>query len=253
MGENIKGCGCSSVVEHRLPKPGVGGSSPLTRFLFSAVLFFVGCVAPASQPPSVEPVEPPDVIETPPPVPRGEETLPPAGTVAYEVRRGDTLYGIARRFKTTVGALKALNKGRLKKGLKAGDVILVPSPSVPDFVAGEGFLMPAEGKVVVGFGERREGARIEGVDVEVEEGAAVKASRTGVVVYVSDNFGSYGGVVVMRHGDYRTVYGYLEEIYVKAGQKVGRGMVIGRAGKRLHFRIYRGREALSPLTLVRKK
>ena len=125
MGENIKGRGCSSVVEHRLPKPGVGGSSPLTRFLSFMMLFFAGCVAPASQPPSIEPVEPPDVIETPTPMPKGKETLPPAGTVAYEVRRGDTLYGIARRFKTTVGALKALNRQHLKEGLKAGDVISV--------------------------------------------------------------------------------------------------------------------------------
>jgi len=214
------------------------------------VLFVVGCVAPSAQPPPVEPVEPPDVIETLPAIPKGEEASPPAGTVAYQVRRGDTLYGIAKRFETTVRALRALNRERLKGELRAGDVILVPSPSVPEFVADEEFLMPVEGKVVVGFGQRRDGALIEGIDVEVEEGAAVKASRTGVVVYVSDNFGSYGGLVVMRHGDYRTVYGYLKEIYVRAGQKVGQGLVIGRAGRRFHFRIYRGRKALSPLSFV---
>lgn len=253
MGKNSKGCGCSSVVEHRLPKPGVGGSSPLTRFLFLMVLFVVGCASPGAQPPTAELVEPPDVIESPPAVAKSEETHPPAGTVAYQVRRGDTLYSIAKRFKTTVSALRALNRERLKGGLRAGDVILVPSPSVPEFVADEEFLMPVEGKVVVGFGQRRDGALIEGIDMEVEEGAAVKASRTGVVVYVSHNFGSYGGLVVMRHGDYRTVYGYLKKIYVRAGQKVGQGMVIGRAGRRFHFRIYRGCEALPPLRFVRRR
>jgi len=185
-----------------------------------------------------------------PPVKKSPTPLP--GTLPYQVRRGDTLYSIAKRYGTTVEALVSLNGEAVRKGIKAGQVILVPSPDVPEFVAGEKFRWPALGRVVAGFGERLEGARIEGLEIALPEGTPVKASRTGVVTYVSEDFPGFGGLVVMRHGDYRTVYARLSEIYVQAGRKVGQGFVIGRSGRRLHFRIYRGREALDPLGLLER-
>ena len=49
---------------------------------------------------------------------------PPQGTV-YIVRWGDTLYSIARRFGTTVGALAALNGIAPPYTIKVGQVLIV--------------------------------------------------------------------------------------------------------------------------------
>ncbi len=52
-------------------------------------------------------------------------TCPP-GTTTYTVRRGDTLYAIARRFNTTVQALISANPGIRPEALLVGQEICVP-------------------------------------------------------------------------------------------------------------------------------
>ena len=59
------------------------------------------------------------------PPPR-REPAPPVPSVAdtYRVQRGDTLYGIARRFDTTVDAIKRLNRLR-SNTINIGDRLTV--------------------------------------------------------------------------------------------------------------------------------
>jgi LysM repeat protein len=49
-----------------------------------------------------------------------------AGTVGYRVHRGDTLWSIARRHRTSVQELKELNNMTSSR-IAAGQVIVVPS------------------------------------------------------------------------------------------------------------------------------
>jgi LysM repeat protein len=50
---------------------------------------------------------------------------PPAGRVAYVVQPGDTLYGIARRFDTTVESLAALNGIGPSYAIQAGQMLVI--------------------------------------------------------------------------------------------------------------------------------
>ena len=86
-----------------------------------------------------------------------------------------------------------------------------------------------------------------GRDFAAPEGAPVVASLSGKVVS-SGLAGGYGITVVLEHDKpkRRTLYGHLSEIYVKAGQKVQQGEVIGRVGStglstgpHLHFELRR--------------
>ena len=79
------------------------------------------------------------------------------------------------------------------------------------------------------------------------EGRPVGAARSGTVLS-SCLAGGYGIAVELDHGDppRRTLYGHLSEIYVKAGQTVRQGEVIGRVGStglstgpHLHFELRR--------------
>ncbi|MER6346308.1 transglycosylase family protein [Streptomyces sp. NPDC001595] len=86
-----------------------------------------------------------------------------------------------------------------------------------------------------------------GVDFPVPTGSSVKAVGAGRVVSAGWA-GSFGYEVVIRHGDGRyTQYAHLSAIAVKAGQSVGAGQRIGRAGStgnssgpHLHFEVRTG-------------
>ncbi|MFI9341762.1 transglycosylase family protein [Streptomyces sp. NPDC052773] len=86
-----------------------------------------------------------------------------------------------------------------------------------------------------------------GVDFPVPTGTSVKAVGAGRVVSAGWA-GSFGYEVVIRHGDGRySQYAHLSAISVKAGQTVGAGQRIGRAGStgnssgpHLHFEVRTG-------------
>ncbi len=84
-----------------------------------------------------------------------------------------------------------------------------------------------------------------GRDLAAPEGTPVVAALTGRVVSSGDA-GGYGLAVEIEHGNplRRTLYGHLSEIYVKEGDSVRQGEVIGRVGStglstgpHLHFEL----------------
>ena len=86
-----------------------------------------------------------------------------------------------------------------------------------------------------------------GKDLAAPEGTPVVAALSGTVLS-SGLAGGYGIAVEMAHDQpkRRTLYGHLSEIYVKSGQKVRQGEVIGRVGStglstgpHLHFELRR--------------
>jgi septal ring factor EnvC (AmiA/AmiB activator) len=93
-----------------------------------------------------------------------------------------------------------------------------------------------------------------GVDLETVLGATARAVYPGVVsaIFVQD---SYDHVVLVRHGDYITVYANVASLSVKKGDSVKAGTVIGTIGAssnnpqrgRLHFEIRREKEKYDPL------
>jgi murein DD-endopeptidase MepM/ murein hydrolase activator NlpD len=84
-----------------------------------------------------------------------------------------------------------------------------------------------------------------GRDLAAPEGTPVVAALTGRVVSSGES-GGYGLAVEIEHGNplRRTLYGHLSEIYVKEGDSVRQGEVIGRVGStglstgpHLHFEL----------------
>lgn len=84
-----------------------------------------------------------------------------------------------------------------------------------------------------------------GVDFGADQGTPVVAVLSGRV-NTADFIGGYGLTVVLDHGSgsHETLYGHLSEIYVRPGQVVRQGEVIGRVGStgnstgpHLHFEV----------------
>lgn len=52
----------------------------------------------------------------------------PTGNTEHKVESGETLHGLARKYNTSVEAITAANKQKLKRGLQAGQLIKIPVP-----------------------------------------------------------------------------------------------------------------------------
>ncbi|MCM8795304.1 MAG: M23 family metallopeptidase [Candidatus Omnitrophica bacterium] len=81
------------------------------------------------------------------------------------------------------------------------------------------------------FGAPRSSRQHQGIDLYAPVGKPVRAARLGRVITSQRNRGM-GNYVILRHsGNLITIYGHLSEIYVKKGQFVRQGEVIGLVGK----------------------
>ncbi|HEX9818261.1 MAG TPA: M23 family metallopeptidase [Methylomirabilota bacterium] len=201
--------------------------------------------------------------------PAGAPPVPAASRV-HVVARGETLRGIAARYRVTVAALVVANRlpgehfvlrvGRRlviplpgaiasTPARKAAPVVArprAPSPprprrgprglelTVPDFVdSAPPFVWPIDGPVTSTFGRRRSGWH-RGIDIKAERGSVVFAAAAGIVV-VAGVEPRYGRVVKIEHDDdFLTVYAHNEENLVAVGARVAAGdpiATIGRTGR----------------------
>lgn len=91
-----------------------------------------------------------------------------------------------------------------------------------------------------------------GVDISTESGAVARAVFTGVVSGVIVIQGM-GKAIMVRHGEYITVYSNLKEVFVQKGDAVDTKQQIGLAltdadkGKtEVHFEIWKGQTTMNP-------
>ena len=103
------------------------------------------------------------------------------------------------------------------------------------------------------------GQKNDGIDIQAEPGAPVKAADGGTVVYVGSEVAHLGNLVLVQHpGGYITAYGNNEAVLVKKGEEVKKGETIAKAGSsggaaspRLHFEVRRGgSRTIDPMTVL---
>lgn len=202
------------------------------------------------------------------------------------VRRGDTLFGIARINNITPRDLAAWNglsepytiypgqALRLYPGgastpgrpsSTGGTTTTVPRPATPPPAAtaapvnsGIAWRWPAEGALVGNFvaGE----ATKQGVDIAGSSGQAVRAAGPGVVVYSGAGLVGYGELIIIKHNDqWLSAYGHNRKRLVNEGQNVKAGDQIAEMGRTgtsrdmLHFEIRYNGKPVDPLIYLPKK
>jgi murein DD-endopeptidase MepM/ murein hydrolase activator NlpD len=99
-----------------------------------------------------------------------------------------------------------------------------------------------------------------GIDMAALKGTSVMAAAPGTVVEARYDAG-YGNTIVLAHnGKYKTRYAHLDSIFVKVGQRVQRGSLIGTVGNtgyvrsafgkdpsHLHFELYMFGKKVNPM------
>lgn len=110
-------------------------------------------------------------------------------------------------------------------------------------------LTPVAARVTSEFGNRfhpvlRKVRHHNGIDFGARTGTPIKAAEDGVVVTAGYGNGFGNRIILMHGGSISTLYGHCSRLYVRAGQRVKRGQVIGAVGStgmstgpHLHFEV----------------
>ncbi|HTT71611.1 MAG TPA: M23 family metallopeptidase [Anaeromyxobacteraceae bacterium] len=253
---------------------------------------------PASPPAEVPRPEPP----APPPAPPPPEAThgpaapePPGGLeeqhvepdlvgVFHLVRKGETLYRIARSYGVAPKELMEVNGVKDPQHLEVGSELFIPGasrsvevPPLPGSASPEREVTlpereppaeagpaprpgraaplswPVRGVLYSRFGVRQ-GQRHDGIDIAAPEGTSVGAAAKGTVVYAGEQSG-YGSIVILRHDQgLMTLYAHASTILVHPGERVAAGQPIARVGHsgrttgpHLHFEVREGTRPRNPL------
>lgn len=122
----------------------------------------------------------------------------------------------------------------------------------------EEYICPLEqGYIVTSLYGPRWGRNHDGVDMAIETGSPVYASKTGTVILAQWYYG-YGKCIDVDHGDgVVTRYAHLDSINVTEGDTVFQGQIIGESGNtgnstgpHLHFEIRINGESVNPADYI---
>ncbi len=117
------------------------------------------------------------------------------------------------------------------------------------------------------FGPRKIGKRAwkfhYGIDMAAPRGTPVQAAASGIVVESCMHSGFGNCIVILHNHKYKTRYAHLHARYVKVGEEVNRGKVIGSVGTtghvvsskgnsaaHLHFEVYTFGRRVNPLSVL---
>jgi septal ring factor EnvC (AmiA/AmiB activator) len=120
---------------------------------------------------------------------------------------------------------------------------------------------PAKGKLLARFGQLRAGGPLkwQGVLIDTQRGAQVRAPFHGRVVY-ADWLPGMGLLLVLDHGNgYMSLYGHNEQLFKAVGDRVAPGDVMAAAGDSggnanagLYMEIRKGGQTQDPLLWLTK-
>lgn len=202
----------------------------------------------------------------------GEELIIlPVSGVYHKVVKGDTVESIATQYKVEPSAILECEYNHLgdPPQLQVGQYIIVPGgrkPYVPRVVhvysgpipegaaRGTGaFVWPTTGRISEGYWELHRA-----IDITWAEGMRIVAADSGYVALVGSSNTGYGKYVVIDHGNgFQTLYAHFSIFYVKPGQSVRKGEVIGlmgstgrSTGSHLHFEIRKDGVQRNPLNYL---
>jgi len=202
--------------------------------------------------------------------------LPTSG-VSYKVASGDTLDKIAKKYNVDKQKILEFNRLADQSEINTGMILIIPEghpyqppvktqpqlASIKQIFENKIIKVPLGDKMAWPTTARRISQyfswRHIGLDIDGDFGDPVWAADDGVVIKSICLKTGYGCHVIIDHGNGKTtLYGHFQKLYVKEGQKVVRGEVLGEegstghsTGSHLHFEVRFGGKRYNPLSYIK--
>jgi len=199
--------------------------------------------------------------------------IPNMDGVPYTIQKGDTISSIAAKMKVPQNAILDANE-ILTENISAGAVIFIPGGKMDTNALNRAIKRPVIEKMIYPVSNRRVTSNYgwredpvnpvagqmtfhRAVDLAGKMGDPVKAALKGTVLHVDSNR-NLGNFIILKHGEYQTLYAHLSAVSVKAGEEVSQGQLIGKVGEtgyttgpHLHFEVFRNGNRINPLEILR--
>ncbi len=183
-----------------------------------------------------------------------ELVILPVSGVRYEIKKGDTIEKIAKKFKGDASEIISFNGLAVGQTLDVGSIIIIPdgeletpTPATPRASPRRTILPPLSGSRFANLpelegyfirpitgGRRSRGIHgYNGVDLADSCGKPIYASAAGTVIVARTSGwnGGYGEYVVISHPNgVQTLYGHMSLVGTTVGASVGQGEQIGHIG-----------------------
>ncbi len=206
---------------------------------------------------------------------RRDQELPGA---SYQVKAGDTMGGIARRYRVSAAEIMEINGVLDVASLKVGQYLFIPetealpslsskekisktkTPTEDDSKTIDLILPVAKGVLFRAFDKTPE-RLFEGIALGAPQDTPVHAAAKGEVIYVAENVNRFGRMVIIKHDQiFVSLYAHLERVDTSKGKMVEQGDVIGTVGTsgdvespRLYFQVRKNRIPVDPERYLAKR
>jgi lipoprotein YgeR len=180
------------------------------------------------------------------------------GGVWHRVRKGETLWRIAKAYRVSLEDIKRVNDLDDVVHIDAGTWVRIPGAEELLHVQGEqpdavgesvDFSWPLQGEIVRGYG-KLENDFSYGIDIRSGVNRDIVASEDGVVALAGVIRG-YGNTIIIEHGNnFTSLYAQNIRSLVREGQRVKKNTVIARSENlhdTMHFEIFFKGKPVNPL------
>jgi murein DD-endopeptidase MepM/ murein hydrolase activator NlpD len=199
--------------------------------------------------------------------------IPNMDGIPYIVLKNDTVSKIAAKMKVPENAILDANE-ILNDRILPGQELFIPgarmsasdlSSAINPRKAEPAMMRPLAGRVTSGYGWREDPVKPQAgvmrfhsaVDFSGKIGDPVKAAMKGAVLHIANN-PNLGNFIILKHGEYQTLYAHLSAFSVRIGEAVDQGQEIGKVGEtgyttgpHLHFEVFRNGNRINPLDLFK--
>ena len=201
--------------------------------------------------------------------------IPPANGLVVTVVEGDTLEGLAGKYKVPAGDIVEFN-GLQDETLVLGQVLVMPDARGKAIATPKPTPRPVVAARPRTTGGRATGTRVRppaqyrggvfawpvaggyisqyyhyghpAIDIAADYGTPVRAAAAGTVIFSGWKSNGGGYQIWIAHGSgLYTTYNHMSSLAARTGERVGRGEMIGRigtsgwaTGPHLHFEVWRG-------------
>ena len=196
----------------------------------------------------------------------------------YKIKKGDTLYKIAKCSSTNILEIRNKNTHINEKKLMVGSVINLPYYSrykcslknkkitkkniitKKPIKSKEIFIWPVQGSIITYFGKQQGGRKNDGINIISVKGNPVRAAMSGKVIYRGNELLAWGNLIIIKHkNNWTTAYAHLDKLLVKKGEVIKTGDIIASVGEtgnvdksQLHFQVRKNSKPLDPIKFLKK-